>query len=462
MEYKCKQMKHSDKIIFQQNNMKISPARKSAFEILLKVEKEKSFSSILLPVYEENLLQKDRSLCHEMTLGVLRNKIYLDYIIENFTKKNPKKFDLEVLVALRLGIYQMIFLNKIPNYSAINESVNLVKFAKKKSASGLVNAVLRRASKQKLEFEFENEIEKLSVKTSHPKWLIEKWIGQFGFESTEKIAVSNNQTPNPTFRFTVRFFEQDEKIKDKIIEKLEINAIKSDLSEKSFTVKVFSDYLRKLAENGLIYFQDSASQVAAQAIKLENGQNFLDVCASPGSKTTLIAANLYEKNLQPFIAAGDFYKHRIETLKNNCRKQAVKFVNIVQYDAENALPFNDKSFDKILLDAPCSGTGTIRRNPEIRYFLTVDDFAELQTKQLKILKNASKLLKDGGKIIYSTCSLELEENEEVIEKFLVENKDFIKITLELPKKFLTPQNFARIFPYRDNTDGFFIAALVKE
>ncbi|MGI8670677.1 MAG: 16S rRNA (cytosine(967)-C(5))-methyltransferase RsmB, partial [Aridibacter sp.] len=431
--------------------MKISPARKSAFEILLKVEKEKSFSSILLPVYEEHLSQKDRSLCHEITLGVLRNKIYLDYIIENLTKKNLNKFDLEVLIALRLGIYQMIFLDKIPTYSAINESVNLVKFAKKKSASGLVNAVLRRASKQKFDFEFKDEIEKLSVETSHPRWLVEKWIKQFGFDITKELTVSNNKTPTQTFRFTVRFFEQNEKIRDEIFEKLEIDAIESDLLDKSFKVKVFSDDLRELAENGLIYFQDLASQIAAQAVKLENGQNFLDVCASPGSKTTLIAANNFEKKLQPFIVAGDLYSHRIETLKQNCRKQAVKSVNIVQYDAEISLPFKDESFDKILLDAPCSGTGTIRRNPEIRYFLAENDFAELQRKQLKILKNASKLLKDGGEIIYSTCSLETEENEAVIEKFLSENKDFTKTAPELPQKFLTPQNFARIFPYMDNT-----------
>jgi 16S rRNA (cytosine967-C5)-methyltransferase len=441
--------------------MKISPARKSAFEILLKIEREKAFSSILLPVYEENLPVKDRSLCHEITLGVLRNKIYLDKIIENFTKKNLNKFDLEVLIALRLGLYQMIFLDKIPVYSAINESVNLVKSAKKHSAGGLVNAVLRKASQRKFEFEFKNEIEKLSVETSHPMWLIEKWIKQFGFDKTKDLAVSNNKIPDRNFRFTVKFFQQDQKIKDEIIEKLKTGCAKSEFLKNSFTVEGFSDDLRELTENGLIYFQDEASQIVTQAVDLNNGQDFLDVCASPGSKTTLIAANCFEKNIQPFIVAGDFYTHRIETLKKICRKQSVNTINILQYDAENSLPFRDKSFDKILLDAPCSGTGTIRRNPEIRYFLKINDFAELQHKQLKILKNASKLIKNGGEIIYSTCSLENEENEKVVEKFLAENKDFVNITPKLLEKFLTEQNFARTFPFRDDTDGFFIAALRK-
>ncbi len=442
--------------------MKISPARKSAFEILLKVQREKAFSSILLPIYEENLSAKDGSLCHELTLGVLRNKVYLDHIVESLTKKKLNKFDLEVLIALRLGLYQMIFLDRIPAYSAINESVNLVKMARKNSASGLVNAVLRRASKQKISFVFEDEIEKLSVETSHPRWLIEKWINQFGLEDTKKLASANNKPPNPTYRFTAKFFKSQEIVKKRIFEKLKIQQTESELSNKSFTAENFTNELKELARDGLIYFQDAASQVAARAVKPENGQKFLDVCASPGSKTTLIAANLYQKNIEPFIVAGDFYSRRIETLKNNCRNQGAESVNLIQYDAEKALPFKDKSFNKILLDAPCSGTGTIRRNPEIRYFLTEADFAELQHKQLKILKNASKLIKDGGEIIYSTCSLEVEENEKVIEKFLAENTDFAKISPEVPEKFLSSDKFARTFPYRDNTDGFFIAALVKK
>ncbi len=167
--------------------MNISPARLASFEILFRIEKEKAFSSSLLPLYEENLKENDRRLCHELTLGTLRKQIYLDKIIENFVNK---KLDLEVRIALRLGIYQIKFLDRIPVYSAINESVNLIQKAKKTSAKGLVNAVLRKISREKIELNFADEIEQISVATSHPRWLVEKWISQFGFWETEKLVGS--------------------------------------------------------------------------------------------------------------------------------------------------------------------------------------------------------------------------------------------------------------------------------
>ncbi len=442
--------------------MKISPARKSAFEILLKIEKERAFSSILLPIYEEQLEIKDRSLCHEITLGVLRNKIYLDFIIQKLTKKNLKKFDLEVLTSLRIGIYQILFLDKIPAYSAINESVNLVKFAKKTSASGLVNAVLRKIAKGNIKFSFENDIEKLSVETSHPQWIIKNWIDQFGFEDTQKFADSNNQIPKIDFRFTPKFLKLNNDRRNQISENLNDKVSRSDYVKNCFNVEKFDADLRELAGDGLIYFQDEASQMVANCLDLKDGEMFFDVCASPGSKTSLIAANLIRDEQKASVIAGDIYNQRVQLLKNNCQKQSADAVNILQYDAENSLPFGEKSFDKILIDAPCSGTGTIRHNPEIRYFLKQDDFAELQIKQLKILNNASKLLKADGKLIYSTCSLEKTENEEVVNRFLAKHDHFCKVTPNIHKKFLTEEKFGRTFSYKDNMDSFFIALLQRK
>ncbi|MEP6903516.1 MAG: methyltransferase domain-containing protein, partial [Actinomycetota bacterium] len=219
-------------------------------------------------------------------------------------------------------------------------------------------------------------------------------------------------------------------------------------------------YLRELAENGKIYFQDEGSQMVGNTVELNEGEKFLEVCAAPGSKTTQISSKFQIPNSR-FLVAGDLYFQRVKILQANCRKQGVDFVNVLQYDAENALPFADESFDVVLLDAPCSGTGTIRHNPEIRYFLEQKDFAELAAKQLKILSNASKLIKRGGRLIYSTCSLEKEENEAVSEKFLVEDTDFQLIKPNLPEKFLTAEGFARTFPQNDKMDGFFIAVFEK-
>lgn len=449
--------------------MNISPARKAAFHILCKVEKENAFTSILLPQYEENLIPKDRSLCHELVLGSLRQQIYLDEIIKKFTKKNDlDKFDAEVLVTLRMGLYQLLFLDKIPAYSAINESVNLIKVARKKSASGLINAVLRRSLREKVEFNFTDEVEKIAVETSHPRWLIEKWINQFGLIETAKLANANNETPKTSFRWTGNFYRLETTEQQKILSDLKQRYAESALVKDGFTANNFDENLRNLVENGLIYFQDEGSQMIASLIELQANEKFIDVCAAPGSKVTYAAiqnsfsnTNDLNRNFKNSFVAGDLYSHRMRILRENCRNQGVDYVESVQYDALENLPFADENFDFVLVDAPCSGTGTIRNNPEIRYGLDEKVFAALSVKQLKILENASKLVKRGGKLIYSTCSLEVEENEEVIGNFQRRNNDFEIIRPNLSDEFITENDFARTFPQRDHTDGFFIAVLQR-
>ncbi|HEX8735943.1 MAG TPA: 16S rRNA (cytosine(967)-C(5))-methyltransferase RsmB [Pyrinomonadaceae bacterium] len=457
--------------------MKISPARLASFEILNKIEKEKAFSSVLLPLYEENLEAKDRALCHRLTLGVLRKKIYLDGVVQSFSKTKIAKLDVEVLNALRLGLYQLLLLDKIPDFSAINESVNLVQKAKKTSAKGFTNAVLRRATREKIDLKFADEVERVSIETSHPRWLIENWIRQFGFEETEKLAKSNNETPQLVFRLTAK---SDEKTVE-ILKKLGVDLIESEIVTGAWRVRKASEMLFAYANEGKIYFQEESSQLVAEAVNLQPDESFLDVCAAPGSKFTKIQDSRFKIQdsgfriqdlkseiqnskfkTQNFSVAGDLYEHRLRFLKQSAAHQGIKNLNLAAYDAEKDLPFADEIFDSVLLDAPCSGTGTIRHNPEIRYFLAEKDFAELHGKQLRILQNASKTLKKGGRLVYSTCSLERVENEAVIEKFLAENINFEKAGLNLKDEFLTAENFARTFPQRDLTDGFFIAALRKK
>ena len=202
-----------------------------------------------------------------------------------------------------------------------------------------------------------------------------------------------------------------------------------------------------------IYFQDAGSQLVADIVGLKSGERFLDVCAAPGSKTTYIATFSDD----PIIVAGDASAPRIKLLARNCHEQGTDFVNICQYNALQPLPFAEESFDIVLVDAPCTGTGTIRHNPEIRYFLKRGDFEELSLKQLAILTNASKLVKTRGKLIYSTCSLEIEENEFVADRFVGENLGFSAIRTSVGDRFATSEGFTRTFPHRDSTDGFFIA-----
>lgn len=421
--------------------MKVSLARVAAFDILRRIDSERAFTSVLLPIYEEKLAANDRALTHELVLGVLRRQMYLDRVIDQLA--HGRKLDIEVRIALRLGAYQLLSLSKVPAYSAINESVNIVQRAKKSSARGLVNAILRRISEGKFAVEYADGIERIAVETSHPRWLIEKWSVQFGSSEAEELAKSNNAVPRMAFRRTARTGELE----------ADTTWTKSEYVEGCYIARSLTAQLRTLADNAEVYFQDEASQIVARAVVASGGGRVLDVCAAPGGKTTQIARDLEKAS----ITAGDFRTSRIVVLRAACVRQGAGYVNVVQYDAETALPFAESSFDTVLVDAPCTGTGTIRHNPEIRYFLDPGDPAELSKKQLAILTNASKVVKPGGRLIYSTCSLETEEDEQVCDRFQNTVAGFARAEPKVAPRFRTEQGFARTFPHRDGMDGFFIA-----
>jgi 16S rRNA (cytosine967-C5)-methyltransferase len=442
-------------------NNAVSAARWAAFEVLRRIESEAAFSAILLPQYEEDLKPEDRGLCHEIVLGVLRNRSWLDALIEHFTGKKIAKLDLPVVLALQIGLYQLRFLTKIPARAAVNESVNLVYKARLRSAAGFVNAVLRKSEREK-DFNpldaIKNPLEKLAVETSHPLWLLEKWQGEFGFDAAASLARANNQSPPTAFRITVSDG-------DAVLEELKnagAELVESKIAPAAWRVSGAGVKVRELVAQSRIYLQDEASQLVANVCDVSGGENFLDVCAAPGSKTTCVAisnSKFQIPNSKQLFVAGDLTVPRIKILRETVEKYAKGNVQILQYDAAAGLPFADESFDCVLVDAPCSGTGTIRHNPDIRWHLRESDFNELAEKQLKILTNAARTVKKGGRIIYSTCSIEREENESVVERFLAENKNFEKAEIKLPPNLLTDNGFARTFPQRDDVDGFFIAQL---
>jgi 16S rRNA (cytosine967-C5)-methyltransferase len=430
--------------------MRISPARTAAFDILKRVETEKAYTSVLLPLYEDHLAPADRALCHQLVLGCLRRQICIDRIIDHFAQ--GKRLDTAVRIALRLALYQLYFLDKIPAHSATNESVNLVQRAKKTSAKGFVNAILRRAMIERPELGFIDETDRISVETSHPRWLLEKWAADFGLDESEQIAVVDNEEPEKAFRLTISGEESG------ISRSPEWK--RSRFVDDCFTVQRVDAGLRELEKKKEIYFQDEGSQLVAWAVDLPAGGCFLDICASPGGKTGLIAKR-FTGSLK-LAVAGDLYRPRVLFLRDNCRRQGAGFIKTVQYNAEVGLPFADETFDTVLVDAPCSGTGTIRHNPELRYYLNSNDLGDLSSKQLKILANASKLVKRGGLLVYSTCSLEREENEDVADAFLARNISFIKVGPSVPPAFVTQEGFGRTWPHRDKMDGFFIASFRRQ
>jgi len=426
--------------------MPISPARIAAFEVLLRIERDRGYSSVLLPQFESKLADKDRALCHELVLGVLRKRYLLDRSITQFA--GAKKLDIEVLVSLRIGAYQLLFLDRIPDHSAVNDSVTLVQRAKKSSAKGFVNAILRKIASNDRSLDLGEGIERVSVETSHPSWLLERWSREFGEERAFSIAAANNNAKRLAFRMTKRGLTNNVDPP--------VGSVPSSVVEGAYTADRLTPEIWDAADRGDLYFQDEASQLVANLVSIPASRRFLDVCAAPGGKTTLIAARS-----DAMVIAGDLYPQRVEFLRANAIRQGVSGVHVARYNAESGLPFADETFDAILLDAPCSGTGTIRSNPEIRYFLSPEDLHALPFKQLRMLENASKLLTKGGRLYYSTCSLEREENEGVVESFLTQGSGFSIDRSMGDPRFTTPAGFTRTFPDRDGTDGFFLTVLAR-
>lgn len=417
----------------------VSPARLAAFNILQQVEAG-AFSSVLLAAAEPELQPIDRALCHELVLGVLRRQLFLDRIIEHNSKRRIESLDSAVRIALRLGLYQLRFLTRIPASAAVNESVSLVRAARLSSATAFVNAVLRRAIREAdydPAADVSDPLEKIAVQTSHPVWLIERWAKAFGLAEAEAFARANNVVPPTAFRVIRTRVDQEE-----VLSKLRTAGAmleRSEIAEDAWRVSGATSVVRDLSTAGQIYLQDEASQLVPQLMNVEAGERVLDLCAAPGGKTTLMADRVGDNAL---IVAGDRSATRMATVIATSRLQELKAIKPVLLDATDRLPFKAGTFDKVLVDAPCSGTGTLRRNPEIRWRLETGDIAAFAETQKRILRQAAEVLKPGGRLIYSTCSVEPEENEEVIQEFKLVNS-------------------LRTWPQHQGCDGFFIAVLQK-
>ena len=424
----------------------VSPSRRAAFDILRRVA-DGAFSSVLLASEEPKLKPADRALTHEIVLGVLRWQSWLDKIIEHFSKRNVESLDVPVRIALRLGLYQLRFLTRIPASAAVNESVNLVRAAKLSSAAAFVNAVLRHAIRESdydPASQVQDSLQKLAIETSHPVWLIDRWEKAFGPEEAEAFARANNEIPPTAFRVVHTRANEDEIVQQLSAAGASVQS--STVAEHAFRVSGASALLRDLSTNGQIYLQDEASQLVPQLLNARPGQRVLDLCAAPGGKTTLLADRTGDNSL---IIAADRSATRMSTISTTAALHQLRSIKSVLLDADDQLPFQLESFDRVLVDAPCSGTGTFRRNPEIRWRLANDDISNFAAVQKQCLRNAADVLKPGGRLVYSTCSVEREENEEVIDDFLKSRPDFTQLQT------------LRTWPHREGSDGFFISIIER-
>jgi 16S rRNA (cytosine967-C5)-methyltransferase len=389
----------------------LSPPRAVAFDILLRVEQTGAYASELLHSETLNKLSTaDRALTTELVMGVLRWRSRLDAAIVSASSLPLNKLDAEVLNALRLAVYQIQFLSRIPARAAINESVELVKRAKKRSAAPFANAVLRRLAETKSEPLPEtmagDPIPFLTHEFAHPEWPVKRWVTEFGAEQAFAICQHDQLIPNTAIRLDSPEIEQ------------ELASEGAELAPgallASARIVTGGDVTRTRAfREGRVFLQDEASQLVAALVG--SGSRLLDCCAAPGGKTAALAA----RNPTAEIIAAELHPHRAELLRKRVRAPNVQVITADALD----LPLQG-GFDRVLVDVPCSGTGTLARNPEIKWRLTPADLDDLHARQVNILRAALWQLAPGGRAVYSTCSLEPEENEDVVEDALRSNPTY--------------------------------------
>ena len=448
--------------------MPISPARAAAFDILLRVERESSYASELLhsETYKR-LSTADHALTTELVMGVLRWRTRLNDEIAGASSQPLSRLDLEILISLRLAVYQFRWLDRIPARAALHESVELVKRARKRSAAPFVNAVLRKLSNNPLCPSVPPVVsqQSLAATWSHPLWLVERWTSDYGLAVAEAICKHDQSIPNTSIRLRTPEAEgslQSEKI-----------ALASGALLSTARIVQSGDITNSRAfRTAEILIQDEASQLVAALLgqTLPIGSRILDCCAAPGGKTLAIA----DQNPDADITAAELHPHRARLLqKLLTAAKPTTDIDVITSDARH-LPLV-APFDRVLADVPCSGTGTLARNPEIKWRLTPADLAELHDRQLSILRSALAHVAPQGRLIYSTCSLEKEENENVVEIALAENKSFhlVDCNSELEKlraayqliwpdpSSLSRGPYLRTIPGIHPCDGFFAAILEK-
>lgn len=443
----------------------IDKAREIALKALYKIEKEEAYSNIALnQVLKENrnIDERDVGLISELVYGTITWKLTLDEIIKKYSNIKLKKISAWILNILRMGIYQIIFLDKIPKSAAVNESVNLAKRYGHKSSSNFVNAILRKVSVndyKELE-EIKDDKERISKITSMPMWIIEELLKQKDIKEVEEICKNSNLKPNTTIRINklkTNKKELEEKLDERKIEYLE-----GSLEDFFVLKKVKNIENIDLFKEGFFTVQDEGAGLIVDVLAPREDEYILDACSSPGGKTTYIAEKMKNNGK---IEAWDIHEHRVKLVQNVAKRLGI---NIIQAKTQDATEFNQDlvgKFDKILLDVPCLGLGVIKRKPDIKWKRKKEDIEEITKIQKAILDNCSKYLKKNGELVYSTCSILKEENEDIIEGFLKENSQF-EFCKENEKNyeniviFGEKDKYINIYPSNEN-DGFFICKLRK-
>ncbi len=449
----------------------MSNARSLALQVLLSWHRTGTYPDQLL----RDLLEKypqikpvDRSLIYQLVYGVLRWQGKIDWVLRQLSLTRLEKLSLRTLFVLRLGVFQILFLSRIPVSAAVNESVKLAKSGREPWTANIVNAVLRSLDRRRQVLSFptrEDPVSYLAVNFSHPTWLVERWLETFGFEKTQALCESNNQIPPYTIRVNTLKINRQQ-----LLERLKSKALALEAtSYSSVGIRIEGPkrplFLDELHQQGIFQIQDEASQMIAPILDPQPGERILDLCAGAGGKAGHLAQLM---NDQGNIMAVDLHPEKIKALLENTGRLGI---GIIQGLAENGLKEDlfsktARIFDRILIDAPCSGWGVIGRNPDLKWRLGPEDSPRLARMQNKFLQNGAGWLKSKGILVYCTCTLSREENQDVIQNFLQENPDFIleDVSPFLPEKareLMDTRGCYQTWPPTHRMDGFFAARLKK-
>lgn len=425
-------------------------ARLSAVKTVYAVEAEGAYSNVALAkiLRQENLSDLDRRFCTELVYGTIKAGASIDWKMEKYLSRPLEKVDEKVLAVLRVAVYQIFFLDRVPNSAAVNESVELTKKFVNIGASKFVNGVLRSMLRepQKSDFPTDDSVESIALRMFHPAWLVRLFVDEFGLDAAKKICAVNNTDSPLCLRVNLLKSTREEILSE--LEKISAQAEPSKFAAEGIICHSHGalDKFKPL-KIGLCQVQDESSMTVAPFLDPKPDDFVIDCCAAPGGKTTHIAELM--KNRGKIIAA-DIYEIKLEHIRQNAKRLGIKIIEPILLDARNIGEKYFEQADKVLVDAPCSGLGVIRRKADIRRKKNLAEIEELPKLQLEILNSASKAVKRGGILLYSTCTIIRRENEEVAEKFLADNSNFKLIDT---KKFL---------PHVDGTDGLFAAKFIKE
>ncbi len=448
----------------------IAPARTAALHALRAIAGGRSDLPAALARSRAHLPdERDRGLAAEIVTGTLRWQRSLDHLITHFARRPLARLDPDVVVILRLSLYQLLHLDRVPAAAVVDDAVDLTRGARKQSAAGFVNAVLRTVVRQRRVLPLpprpddpadrDAAIAYLGITHSHPAWLVERWLDRVGFERAERWVRFNNVTPALTLRANRLRATRD--------------AVRGALDDAGVVTTVTryapdgldvqsGNPLLAVEDRGWFVVQDEASQLVPLAVAPHPGERLLDLCASPGGKSTALAAAVGDAGV---VVACDVRPARLELLRRTIAASGASHVHVVRVPPDGPLPFH-QAFDAVLVDAPCSGLGTIRRDPDIRWRRQPADLPRLADAQRVLLARAARVVKPGGRLIYATCSSEPEENEDVIDAFLAGHPDFAVADLRIAgppalAPFADARGMMRTLPFAHALEAFFAAALTK-